>query len=104
MLGIPVYLDRGLTEETAMTFESGLDRETVSMPMRDYVRARAAGHRTAGASAARHPSDRCALSHVTAFPSVDVQLRSGKDRAVVDSRRKMATEALPRDAQSADSN
>jgi Ala-tRNA(Pro) deacylase len=39
LLGIPIYLDRGLAEETAMTFESGVAREMVSMPMRDYVRA-----------------------------------------------------------------
>lgn len=39
MLGIPVYLDRGLAEEPAMTFESGADGEVVSMPMHDYVRA-----------------------------------------------------------------
>jgi len=38
MVAIPVYLDRALAGEAVMRFEGDADRETVSLPMRDYVR------------------------------------------------------------------
>lgn len=38
MFAIPVYLDRALAEEAEMRFESGANREVVSMPMNEYVR------------------------------------------------------------------
>lgn len=38
MVAIPVYLDRTLAGEAVMRFEGDADRETVSLPMRDYVR------------------------------------------------------------------
>ena len=38
LFGIPVYLDRALAFETAMTFESGAPGEVIDMPMREYVR------------------------------------------------------------------
>ena len=38
MVAIPVYLDRALASEAVMRFEGDADRETVSLPMRDYVR------------------------------------------------------------------
>ena len=38
VFGLPVYLDRAFAEETAIVFESGTDREAVTMPMGEYVR------------------------------------------------------------------
>jgi Ala-tRNA(Pro) deacylase len=38
LFAIPVYLDRALAFETAMTFESGAPREVIGMPMSEYVR------------------------------------------------------------------
>ena len=38
LFGIPVYLDRGLAFQTAMTFESGARGEVIDMPMSEYVR------------------------------------------------------------------
>jgi Ala-tRNA(Pro) deacylase len=38
LFAIPVYLDRALAEEAEIIFESGANREVVSMPMNEYVR------------------------------------------------------------------
>jgi Ala-tRNA(Pro) deacylase len=38
VFGLPVYLDRAFAEEAAIVFESGTDREAVTMPMGEYVR------------------------------------------------------------------
>src|SRR5262245_15776785 len=38
LFGIPVYLDRALAFESAMTFETGAPREVIDMPMSEYVR------------------------------------------------------------------
>jgi Ala-tRNA(Pro) deacylase len=38
VFGLPVYLDRAFAEQDKILFESGTDRETVTMPMGEYVR------------------------------------------------------------------
>jgi Ala-tRNA(Pro) deacylase len=38
LFAIPVYLDRALAEEAELIFESGANRDVISMPMNEYVR------------------------------------------------------------------
>jgi Ala-tRNA(Pro) deacylase len=38
LFGLPVYLDRGLTAEAELVFESGARREEFSLLMGEYVR------------------------------------------------------------------
>jgi prolyl-tRNA editing enzyme YbaK/EbsC (Cys-tRNA(Pro) deacylase) len=38
VFGLPVYLDRAFAEQDEIVFESGTDREAVTMPMGEYVR------------------------------------------------------------------